>query len=219
MQTINVMLVDDHKLLLEGMKMLINGAEDIQVVAEAQNGQEALDILAERVNEIDVVLMDIQMPVMDGKEATKKIIEKYKDQVDVLMVTVEDSGEMIAETLETGASGYIIKKDTGSQVKNAIRTVYKNGGTYYGDDVKDVYFEYLLRRKSLENQQKKDLTPQELKVVELIISGLTTKEIGEQLFIARGTVETHSRNIKKKLDARNTAEVVREAIKNGLVDI
>ncbi len=215
---IRVMIVDDKKLLVDLLKRLIDEQEDIEVVAQALNGKEALEKLATIDKRPDIVLMDINMPEMNGEEATHKILEMYGDEIDVLMLTNYKDGHIIANMLEAGASGYVVKDESASELIKAIRAIY-DGQIYYGDMVKNIVMEYMTLRGKQPPNSIQDITPKEKEVLQMIVDGFINKEIADKLNVTNGTIDKHRKKLMDKLNARNAAEIVREAIRHKLVHI
>ncbi|MBO6516591.1 MAG: response regulator transcription factor [Bacteroidia bacterium] len=212
---IRTIIVDDHQLFIEGVKMLIAKMEDIEVVGEASNGVDLIDVLSS--TEADVVLLDINMPQMDGVEATKHLVDKHP-HVKVLMLTMHDTRNHIEKLLKTGAHGYVLKNTGGEELEKAIRTVH-GGQSFYSETVTKRIMEGLQQRKNVEREHGHvQLTQREQDVLKLIANEFTTAEIGEQLFISPHTVESHRKNLMSKLGVRNSIGLVKYAVQMGLVD-
>ena len=211
MEKIKVLLVDDHQIILDGIKSLLEGTPDIDVVALANNGREALntfDILS-----IDIVLMDIDMPNLNGIDATKQISAKFKD-VKVIMLTMHNESSMINNLIDIGASGYLLKNSSKEELLDAIYKVFK-GEKYFSTEVT---MSLLNKNQSKSSSSKVDFTKRELDVIKLLVDGHTNKEVGDKLFISHRTVDTHRTNIMKKVGVNNVAGLISFAIKNGLVE-
>jgi two-component system response regulator NreC len=213
MNKIKVMLVDDHQIILDGIKSLLENTPDIQVVATANDGNEALNTL--KLLTVDVILMDIDMPGLNGVDATRQINTMFND-VKVIMLTMHSEGAMIKSLIEIGAHGYILKNSTKEELLEAIYKVAR-GEKYFSPEV----------TMSLLNPEKEksktvgiqiDFTQREIEIVQLLADGLTNKEIGDKLFISHRTVDTHRTNIMKKVGVNNIAGLISFAIKNGLVE-
>ncbi|GLQ08542.1 DNA-binding response regulator [Devosia yakushimensis] len=204
---IKVLLVDNHPLVLDGLKAILETFEHIEVVGVAGLALAGLDIA--RASRPQVVLMDINMPHVNGIEA----LELFREQVPearVLMLSMHDSREYISTSVMHGASGYVLKDVSTEEIVSAIETVAA-GGTYFSSGVSDV----LLERRSAEASQP--LTAREYSVLLLIAAGQSNKQVAEALSISAATVETHRKKIKKKLGVSSTAGLTRYAIENGLV--
>ncbi len=213
-----VLLVDDHPVIRFGMVTLLEEEEEVEIVAEAEGGQDALDKL-EQHKDIELVIMDIKMPDMDGIEATKAIKEKYPNIV-VLALSMSDEQDYISKMLEAGASGYILKNSGSEEIMKAVRTVMA-GENYFSSRVSDIMVSQYLREKGVDHTTEPEeviLTEREKEILKLIAEEKTNFEIGEALEISKRTVETHRRNLIGKLDCKNTAGLVKFAIKNGYVN-
>jgi len=211
MNKINVLLTDDHQIIIDGLKSLLKNSEEINVSAEANNGREALLILG--ILSVDVVLMDIDMPVMNGIEALKEIRKQYRD-VKVIILSMHNEAGMIKNLIELGANGYLLKSCTQDELIGAITKV-ATGHSFFSTDVTLA----LLNPAGTSNPDKKNelLTDRETEILKLIAAGFSNKEIGDQLFISHRTVDTHRTNLMKKLDVNNIAGLISYAIKNGIV--
>lgn len=211
MEKIKVLLVDDHQIILDGVKSLLEDIPDIDVVAIANDGNEALNTL--NILSIDIVLMDIDMPYLNGIDATKQINAKYKD-VKVIMLTMHSESSMIKNLIEIGAFGYLLKNSSKEELLDAIYKV-SNGEKYFSSEVT---MSLLNKDQSKSSSSAIDFTKRELDVIKLIADGYTNKEVGDKLFISHRTVDTHRTNIMKKVGVNNVAGLISYAIKNGLVE-
>ncbi len=213
---INLLIADDHQIIIDGIKLMLGEQPDIHFVGEAKNGAEVLEILKEKP--VDVILLDIEMPVLNGIETCKRIKESYPN-TKVLAMSMYQEASMIKVMLEKGASGYLLKNEGQEEVLKAIRRVHE-GHEYYSGDVLQTVMRSLSGKPT--TQEKKpfvpSLTRREKQVLQLIVDEYTTAEIANKLFIGFGTVETHRRNLLMKLDARNTAGLVRMALEYKLLD-
>lgn len=209
--SVNILLVDDHTIVTDGLKALLDGDPAYVVKGEAANGQIAIDML--RILKIDLVLMDIDMPVLNGIEATK-IIKKEMPEKKIIMLTMHDEKAMIKMMLDIGADGYLLKNSGKAEIVKAVNNVM-NGEKYYSEEVTSVLLEK--RDSRDENGILSELTEREIQIIKLIAEGLSNKEIGEQLFISHRTVDTHRTNLMNKLDLHNVAGIVKFAITNGLI--
>lgn len=212
MDRIRVIVCDDHTIFREGICSLLSRRKDLQVVGQASNGKEALELVA--TLKPDVVLMDIAMGVMDGLQATEVIKHEFPS-VRVLVLTQYESKEYVFSLLRAGAAGYILKASRIDELVEAIRTVAAEGG-FLQPSVCQVLAQGLANgRTELEHQP--GLTDREKQIVRLIAEGMSGHEIAERLSISTKTVVTHRANIMEKLGAHNTAEMIRNAIRNGIV--
>jgi len=208
MNRIKVLLVDDHQIIIDGLKSLLKNSDEISVVAEANNGREALRILD--ILEIDVVLMDIDMPVLNGIDTLKEI-GKQSFGVKVIILSMHNEAGMIKSLMSIGANGYLLKSCTQEELIGAIRKV-ASGQSYFSTEVT-----LSLLNPAQSNQPTELLTDRETEIIKLIAEGFSNKEIGSKLFISHRTVDTHRTNLMKKLDVSNIAGLISYAIRNGLV--
>ncbi len=210
---IKVLLADDHKVLLDGLENLLAGHEDISCVGRAANGVEVLQFLRE--NEVDVILMDINMPTMDGIEATRQVKRDFPD-VQVIALTMLEQSSFIRQMLKQGASGFLLKNSGKDEVLSSIRAVAV-GGQYLGPEATQLLMDNI---KGLEKKNKEfipRLSRRETEVLKLIADGLSTSKIADKLFISFNTVESHRKNILTKFGARNVAELIRMAAERGML--
>jgi len=203
---IRVLVVDDHAILRDGIRSLLEGQEDIIVVGEAGDGEEA--IKQARALLPDIVLMDISMPKINGLEATR-IIKESSPQVKVLILTQHDNREFITPALQSGASGYVLKRSGRRELLNAVRQVFEQGAFLTSNVAKEVLQEYT--QGSQVNNTDHHLTIREREVLRLLINGKSNKEIALILGISPKTVSVHRTNIMTKLGVQNTVELLRFA--------
>jgi DNA-binding NarL/FixJ family response regulator len=208
---LKVLLVDDHKMVIDGLKMILNKRNDIKIVGEAYNGTMALDFLS--AHQVDLVITDINMPEMSGTELTKKIKEDYPE-IKILVLTVDNDSEVVHEILMAEAEGYILK-NAGKQELFAALDKILGGGTYYSNEVLQALTGQYMKKEKSEDKLK-DLTKRELEVIGLICQEYTTNEIAEKLFLSRLTVETHRKNILKKTNIKTIVGLIKFAIENNL---
>jgi two-component system nitrate/nitrite response regulator NarL len=212
---IKIIIADDHHLFIEGIHSLIKSMKNMEVVAEVANGKELLAKLV--TTPCDIILMDINMPEMDGIEATKQVRANYPG-IKILMLTMFSNKEYIEKLLRVGANGYLLKNTGIEELKTAIETVV-SGESYFSKEVTERIMEGLQKKKAAErNTHLIELTEREIDVLKLIVQECTTAEIAEKLFISTHTVETHRKNLISKLNVRNIAGLVKYAMQNGLVD-
>ena len=216
MEKIKVMIADDHQIFSDGIKALLKEAKNIVVVAEAGDGEEAFQNLKKQ--KVDVILMDISMPVRNGVETTK-LIKSKSPEVKVLALTMYDDDHYVVDMLDAGASGYLLKNTGRAELINAIQTVAA-GDSYLSKEASDRLVAHIIRsRNSIakKNDDEIPITQREMQVLKLIAQELSSKEIAQMLFISQRTVDTHRGNLLLKLGLKNTASLVNYAISKGFV--
>ena len=216
MEKIKLMLVDDHQLIIDGIRSLLVECDDIEIIQEANNGIQAIEKL--KINMVDVLLIDIEMPIMNGLEATKLITSQFP-AVKIIALTSFNEKAIIKKMFEAGAMGYLLKNTTKTTLIEGIRTVYKNV-MYMSNEVElsvlKTSGEELLVKKN--SSSLNVLSSREIEILKLIASGYSNIEIGAKIFISDKTVKTHRENIMKKLDLHNVVSSVRFAIDCGLIE-
>lgn len=210
--TIRVMLADDHKILREALKGILEREHDITLVGEANDGAEAL-ALAPRMHP-DIVLMDIGMPVMGGIEATRTLITE-NPEIKVIALSTFSDRRIVMQMLDAGARGYIVKSAGRDELLRGIRAV-AHGRTYLCPDASSVLVDSVRNKNPAEPFSNERLGKREREVLQLLAEGHTSPEIGKRLYIATSTVEVHRRNIMRKLELHSIAELTKYAIRNGL---
>ena len=212
---IKIIIVDDHQLVIDGIQLMLAEESDLQCIASALNGAAALELLQKK--HTDIVLLDINMPGMDGLECCKLIKAGYPD-IKIVVLSMLKEASLIKKMLKHGASGYLLKNAGKEEVVQAIRKVHA-GEQFFGTEVLDIVMNSFSGKKNIEKKNPfPKLSRREKQVLQLIVDEYTTGEIAEKLFISFGTVETHRRNLLLKLNARNTAGLVRAALEYGLLD-
>jgi len=213
MDKIRIIIADDHQLFRNGLKILLNAFPDFEVAGEASNGQEFLNIIKD--TRADVALMDINMPEMDGIEATRKGLKQRPD-MDIIALSMYGEEEYYYKMVDAGAKGFILKDSDISEVKEAILTVRK-GGSYFSQEL---LYHVIQKIKHRENESKTaTLSKREKEILIKICEGLSNQEIAEALFISKRTVDKHRANLLGKTNSKNTASLILYAIKNKLVEI
>ena len=215
MDPIRLLIADDHQIIIDGIKSLLEDEDWLKVIGEAGNGRAVLDFL--KVLTPDVILMDIDMPVLNGIEATKLIKEKFP-HVKVIILSMHNESGLIKTLLKTGADGYVLKNADRSELLEAIKMV-SGGKSYFSADVtRSLAVGDENPGSGLHKENKvADLTTREIEILKLIAEGYSNKEIGDKLFISHRTVDTHRTNLMKKLDVNNVAGIIRFAISNGFI--
>lgn len=217
MDPIRILLTDDHLIIRNGIKMMLKRHKQFKVVAEAGSGIEAINYLEENYSDIDVVLMDIDMPEMNGIDATKVISNSFEN-IKVLVLSVHNEEPYIKSVIDAGAFGYALKDADTHEIVSAIETI-ASGKKYFSSEVSNVMINSLMNKQNETAVETDGLSEREIDVIKLVASGATNKEVSDKLFISSRTVETHRRNIMDKLELNNLAELIRYAIKKGFVEI
>jgi len=212
-EVIKVIIADDHTIFRSGLKMLLSSEHDIDVVGEATDGNEAVE-LTQRLNP-DVVLMDIGMPELNGIDATL-LIKSNVPAANVLVLTMHRSDEYFFQMLEAGACGYILKGAETSELINAVRAVARGDVFLYPAMARRLVSKYLSQTAN-ESASAGKLTPREHEILQMIAEGFTNKEIAERLFLSPSTIHSHRSNLMRKLNLSSRHEIVQYARKNGLL--
>jgi len=214
--SIRVLVADDQSMVRAGFRMLLSGEADIEVVAEASNGLEAVDKAARF--RPTVILMDIRMPELDGLEATRRILAA-DDAARILILTTFDLDEYIYEALSAGASGFVLKDDPPEQLIAAVRTVAAGDALLSPTVTKRVIEQFTRSPRPAPPKGVDELTAREREILRLIVAGLSNAEIGSELYISDTTVKTHVTHILQKLDLRDRVQAVVLAYETGLFDL
>ncbi|HDL21013.1 MAG TPA: response regulator transcription factor [Nitrospirae bacterium] len=214
--SLKMVLVDDHAIFREGLRCLIEKQPDIEVVGEAADGRKAIHVAKEL--RPDLVIMDVKMPVMNGIEATRQIVDKFSG-VKVLALSMYSDTRFVLEMLRAGASGYLLKDSTFEELNRAIRTVVSNK-IYLSPGIACIVVETLLSQQSSSDSLVFSLlTDREREVLQLLSEGNSTKQIALHLYVSVKTVESHRKNIMNKLDIHTVAELTKYAIREGLTSL
>lgn len=217
MAKIKILLVDDHKMVREGLKSVINSKDELKVIGEANSGDEAIEKAIKL--KPHVIVMDINMPGMNGIEAAKKIKE-INSGIKILMLTMIDNEKFIIDALSSGVEGYLYKDADISELIKAIKKIVA-GEEYLNKEITEKILRYVTGRNLTSYNSGKisppPLTPREIEIVGLIAKGLTSRAAAEKLFISEYTVIKHRKNIIRKLKVKNFTEVVSYAITNGII--
>lgn len=217
MTKIKVILADDHQMFLDGLASLLAQLQDVEVIATANSGKEVMEKLTGLSP--DLVIVDINMPVMNGLETTRKIKEKHP-HIKVLGLTMENDLQLVTGMLEAGASGYILKNTGKTELELALRQVMK-GEPYLSQTISNQLAQNLLRNFQQKNEVEdplKSLTERELEILKLIALEHSNSEIADLLFISPKTVETHRKNLMRKIEVKNSLGVYKFAVKHKLLE-
>jgi len=216
MSKIKIAIADDYKIYRDGLKVGLSSDENLEVMMEADNGEELMKAL-ESTNP-DVILMDLKMPIMDGMEATIAVRKKYP-AIKVLVVTMYEDDKFIIHLMENGANGYLLKNTEPDEIIKSIYAVYENG-YYFNDVVNKALLKKLVLKNNLKPSfnQNVELTERELEVLKLICAEKTAAEIAKEIFLSPRSVEGIRQRLIEKIGVRNTAGLVMFAVKNNMVD-
>lgn len=209
----NIVIADDHCLVVEGIKLMLSSQPDILLVGEAYSGDEVIH-LVKQAEKVDLIIMDINMPGKDGIKTTEYLRQHYPN-IKILVLTMYKKPEFIRHLLKSGASGYILKNTEQDTLLDAIRTI-SDGGTYFTPEISRTVMDSLVGQP---RHRTFELTQREKDVLRLIVDECTTPEIADKLYISTHTVETHRKNLLSKLNARNTVGLVKYALENGIHEV
>lgn len=210
---INILIADDHRMVIDGIKALLAGVEDIRVIGHALTGREVMDFAKSNAGNLDLIVLDINMPDGDGIEVTKYIRKNFPN-IKVLILSMYNKPVFIKNLVETGVSGYILKNTGKEELIEAITKIH-SGRDYFSPEVTKTFMDSL--RNPVSNPAM-DLTKRELEILKLLAKAHTTAEIAEQLFLSTYTIDTHRKNLLSKLNLKNTPALVKYAIENGLAE-
>lgn len=214
MDKIKVFIADDHGIFREGVKMLLAKSNDFKVIGEASNGKECIDNLP---SDVDIILMDILMPVMDGIEATQKIIEN-DPETKIIALSMFGDQEYYYKMIHSGVKGFVLKEAGSKELEEAIREVY-NGHNFFSQELLRNIIVSLTETNTKNEKTDNAFTEREVEILKLICSGFVNKEIAEKLHISVRTVENHKSSLLQKTCSKNTISLIIHAIKNGIVEI
>jgi two-component system, NarL family, nitrate/nitrite response regulator NarL len=220
MNPTRIVLADDHELVRDGIKSLLENEEDFKVVAEASDGREALKIIARE--QPDLLIVDIRMPVMNGIEVVKNLTRDFP-MVKKLVLSMHDSEEYVVESIESGADGYLLKGSNKAEFLKALHSIAA-GGKYFSGDISEIIIDNFVKGKA-KTSQKPLSTPEEIsiltnrekQILELILDGKGNNEIAESLEISRRTAEVHRFNLMKKLNVKNLIELTQKSKELNLI--
>jgi DNA-binding NarL/FixJ family response regulator len=218
-ERVKILIADDHQLIIDTLTLLLKDAPDMDVLEEANNGEEVMQILQRR--KVDLVLMDIEMPELDGIEATKLIRAKYPD-VKVMALSGTKEKKTITKMLDAGAAGFVLKNCTKDELISAIRKIAR-GSKYFSSDVSEALMDIMAESKEKQKSvtaviQRDQLTPREIEIIKLLAEGMSSPDIAKKLFRSSRTIDTHRTNIMKKIGVHNIAGLIKYAIQNGIIE-
>ncbi len=213
---IKIAIADDHQMFREGLISRFKEYEELEVIFDVSNGVELLEQCKKR--KPDVILMDLQMPEMDGFDATEKVIQKYPE-INVLVVSTHNEETFIRHLLKRGARGFILKEQSTETIVDAVYSVLETG-YYFNDNVTKAMLKgFLVQENVKPTFQKANLTQREMEVVRLMSKEYTTREIADKLFVSTRTIDGHKERILEKTKTRNAVGIIMYAIKNNLLEI
>ncbi|MEO0505334.1 MAG: response regulator transcription factor [Bacteroidota bacterium] len=219
--TISIVLADDHSLVRDGIRALLEEEADLDVIGEVANGFEAIEMVEAQTP--DILIVDIRMPKLGGIETVERLNTSGNSATRCIILSMHDSEEYILKSVQAGAAGYLLKDTDKNEFIKAIHTV-QEGGKYFSGDISNVLVNNLLNPSSEEKTSQKkakdnpfDLTNKELQVLKLVLQGLTNKEISEKLQNSKRTIETHRFNLMKKMAVKNLIDLSKKAQEFGLV--
>ncbi|KQB42192.1 LuxR family two component transcriptional regulator [Flavobacterium daejeonense] len=210
MTEIKLIIADDHELFRNGLAELLRKHDDIKIVKSVADGLEFMELIKSPFD-ADIVLLDITMPNMDGFEVLKQL-KNLNSNIKPIVISMHDDGNYIAKCAKMGAYGYLLKNTDEAELIVAIRSIHK-GKKYFSAEISEKMINFMSEQSISENI----LSNKETEVLGLIAKGLTTKEIATKLFVSSRTIETHRANILKKLEVKNTAELIKKAAKMNLI--
>ncbi|RZK02796.1 MAG: response regulator transcription factor [Flavobacterium sp.] len=211
-EKINILIADDHQMVIDGLKMMLNN-EAYHVVSEANNGQEAIDLISSSPNNYDLVLTDISMPLLSGTELCKMIKSQFP-HIQVLILSMYNNAQAVKEAVLAEADGYILKNSGRNELLQALHRI-TNGGTYFSQDIVPIIYGQYQKQK-VQDEKLNVLSPREKEILALIVKELTSEEIAEKLFISKKTVDNHRQHLFTKCNCKSTVGLVKYAIANGL---
>lgn len=219
---ITIVLADDHSLVRDGIRALLEEEPDLDVIGEVSNGLDALKMVDEKSP--DILIIDIRMPELGGIETVERLNAKGKSNTKCIILSMHDSEEYILKSVQAGANGYLLKDTGKAEFVKAIHMV-QEGGKYFSGDISNVLVNNLFSSDKKANQSLSktnknnpfDLTNKELQVLELVLAGYTNKEISEKLQNSKRTIETHRFNLMKKMEVKNLIDLSKKANKYNLV--
>lgn len=211
--TINILLADDHQMMLDGIKDMLSKEPDYYIAAEANNGQEAYDMIKAKPQEFNILITDISMPLLTGTELCKMVKNQFP-HIQVLILSMYSSSTAVKEAVLAEADGYILKSAGKAELLNALNRIM-NGGMYFSQDITPILYNQYHKEK-IQEQQLQELSSREKEVLSLIVKELTSEEIADKLFISKRTVDNHRQHLLEKTGCKTTIGLVKFAIKLGL---
>ena len=212
-EKINIIIADDHQMVIDGLKSLLSAEEAYVVASEANNGQAAYEMIAAQPDNFKLLLTDISMPLLTGTQLCRMVKDKYP-HIQVLILSMYNNAPAVKEAVMAEADGYILKNAGRTELLQAMHRI-TSGGTYFSQDIVPIIYGQYHKQK-IQDEQLSQLSTREREVLGLIVKELTSEEIGEKLFISKKTVDNHRQNLLEKTGCKSTVGLVKFAIKNGL---
>lgn len=213
MERIRVLIADDHQIMLDGLKAILSKDRSLSIVGTARNGLEVLEFL--KKEPVDVLLLDLQMPVMDGMETTLHARKSFPD-LKIIMLTTNDEGSIITTLFKAGATGYLLKNASKEYLIRGIKDAFE-GKKVLSSHLTEKMIESLMEPPKPKEGAMPLITKREIEVVKLIAQEYTTQEIADKLFVSTNTVATHKRNLFVKMDVKNSVGMIKKAVEWGLI--
>ncbi len=211
--TTHILIADDHQMVIDGIKSMLSHNKEYQVVAEANNGQAAFDLIASNPERIKLLLTDISMPLLSGTELCKMVKAQFP-HIQVLVLSMYNNVTAVKEAVMAEADGYILKNSGKEELLNALYRI-TNDGTFFSQDIVPIIYSQYQKQK-IQDEELNMLSPREKEVLSLIVKELTSEEIAEKLFISKKTVDNHRQNLFVKCNCKSTVGLVKYAIKHGI---
>lgn len=212
-EKINVIIADDHQMIIDGLKGMISQHAQYQVIAEANNGQTAYEMIAADPEKFDFLLTDISMPLLSGTQLCKMVKNQFPN-IQVLILSMYNNAPAVKEAIMAEADGYILKNSGRNELLEALHRI-TNGGTYFSQDIVPIIYSQYNKQK-IQDEQLSQLTQREKEILSLIVKEYTSEEIAEKLFISKKTVDNHRQHLLDKTNCKSTVGLVKFAIKTGL---
>jgi DNA-binding NarL/FixJ family response regulator len=214
---IRIILADDHRIFRDGMKALLNENTEIQIIGEASDGNELMELL--KSNQPDVVILDISMPGLSGIELTKLIHNLYPE-IRIMILSMHTNEEFVLNAIHAGAKAYLPKDTSKAELFEAIQSLMA-GGEYYSKSVSDNFMKSFIKKTRTDHNLlvNEELTLREIEILKLVATGISHKEVAEMLFISPKTVDAHKNHIMQKLKLKNTAELVLYAVTHKIIEV
>ncbi len=211
-EKINILIADDHQMVIDGLKMMLDG-DVYQVISEANNGQEAIDLIQTQPEQYHLLLTDISMPLLSGTELCKMVKSQFP-HIQVLVLSMYNNAQAVKEAVLAEADGYILKNSGRTELLQALHRI-TNGGTYFSQDIVPIIYGQYQKQK-VKDEKLNVLSPREREILSLIVKEFTSEEIAEKLFISKKTVDNHRQNLFVKCNCKSTVGLVKYALANGL---